>query len=1279
MEPIVLNPTGSGDLPLSLSQREVWLDQRAWSGSTHLYIGGVAFLEGALNQALLREALALLVTESDALRMIPNAAGRQVLRESVDLPFDFTTLNPTSDLHRAVTDWWNQTLGAPFTWEDKPPWRFALISDGNDKSAIIMQYHHLTMDGWGTARLIQRWSEIYNLLEAGESVRPALALSYSNFIEESNDYRQSPAFAKDGEYWQAQLPVLPPMLVERIGGPAGRAEASPVVPSAWIVRESIAVSDYARLKQLSIEHNSTAFNYFLAALAVYFSRVSSTETVVIGVPSLNRAGRRYRDTLGMFVGVFPVVVHIQPGMTVGELLSAISLTMRGALRHARYPLSEVGRKLELMRHGRDGVFDILLSFERQDYDLAFGGARMAESRQLFCGKARYPLGVTVCEFQADQDLELILEASQTCFEQHEVANLAQRLWHLVDGMMIMPDGRVDDLKLLKSQRAADAALTGIQSPVWHPTTVPFITQFEQQVKVRPLNVALVWDGGSMTYAELDERANQLAQRLLTFGAQRDSVIAVAMDRCAELVVALFAVAKSGAAFLPLDPDAPLARLSGIVLESGASAVLIQEKDLERMASLHARMVVTTWSEALPGGTELAALPCPLPNDLAYVLFTSGSTGRPKGVMVEHGNLSCRLAWLSTAYGVVPNDRSALSTQITFDPSLIELCLPLVHGGSVALPPPGRLLPEALAEFVIRHSATIVAFVPSTLSRFLDRAGGDPALKLRVACCGGEVLPAELVNRYLSTTHARLFNVYGPTEACIFATAWECVKSPAETVLPIGLPVDDTVIYVLSAQLEPVSSGQTGEIFIGGGGVGRGYMRRPDLNVAAFLSDPFRPGARMYRTGDRGWFDKNGSLHFVGRLDRQIKLRGYRIELGEIEAALTAVEGVEQAAVKAVLRNDRPALHAWVVTSSGQRPDGLQRMLRLKLPDYMIPGGISVIQDLPKNDTGKIDYAALQDDSVPFVPMVARMPQSDLERQLLTLWQEILGVQPLTVLDNFFDVGGDSMAALSILTGTEKLTGERIPMSLLSENPTIEQLANALQKPAFTPSPVVSFNVDSNRIPIYIAASGHGDLLRFQNLAQALEDTCDIRMLKPPMGKPITSIVDLAHVYADLIEEQGALPGYVAGFSVAGITAMETACILGQRELPILGLVLIDTIYPRAIWGGTFFWRCFVWFVRRLRLQDLTLNGRRLGAMVNDEGLVGQVNAMTGYRPRRFEGQSLLIKTSGLARWDRWFFKPWRAFMRDTLTEAQIEGLHGSVFESGRVAELAAVLRGFAKR
>lgn len=1258
-------------LPLSLSQREVWRDRAAWPDSAHLMIGGGGILSGPLDTGLCRRALDLLVLENDALRLAPLADGSQILLSGWTPDLELVDVAADDDPRAAMQAWWQKALARPFLFDGMPPWRFALLRVNAEWHGLALQFHHVVMDGWGTSQVMTRWTEIYNLLETGASFLPRTSASYAQFIQESHAYASSEAFERDAEFWRARIPQLPAHLIDR-----RFADAAPHGPApAHVAQQPLPRAEYDALAGVAAERGLSAFNYFLAALALYFARVNQRRQVLIGVPTLNRGGRRFRHTPGMFVGVLVLDIDVDPDQSAADLVEAVGAAMRAALRRPRYPLSELGRSLQLIRTGRDSLFDVILSFEQQDYEVHFGAARLVDSYQFFSGVARYPLGVTVCEFQPDKDLKLVLEASSACFSAAEVPLLGTRIWHLARGLSLEPGALLRNLPIMPPTERRDLLGISAGPEVLEPadSAIPYVTLFERHAARAPQATSLVWDGGSMNYHALDTRANRLAHRLVALGAGRERIVAVAMARSPDLVVAMLAIAKAGAAYLPLDPDAPLARLADILEDSAAVSLLIREESWERLAPLHAHALVTDWQQALLAEPDAAPPVNPAPGDLAYVLFTSGSTGRPKGVMVEHATLARRLAWLSRTYAVHAGDRSALATQATFDPSLIELCLPLVHGASIALAPPGRLRPESVAEFAIRHSVTIMAFVPSTLGGFLDAASNRPGLCLRVACCGGEVLSPELAARYRSGTTARLFNVYGPTEACIFATAWECVAPGDGAPLPVGAAIDHTVVLVLDPDLGLLPYGVPGEIFIGGGGLARGYLNRPELTQEVFLDDPIRPGERMYRTGDRGWLSPDGQLHFLGRLDRQVKLRGYRVELGEIEAALLAIEGVTQAAAQLVQGNERPLIHAWVATTSGHGPDSLNRVLRVRLPDYMIPSAISVLPALPCSSTGKTDYPALPAIVEKIAISLARGPSSALERDVLALWEEILGRRPLSVHDNFFDVGGDSLAAVGVLTATERLLDRKIPLYLLTENPTVEQFVSALGAEDPFPGLMVNLSPASHHVPLYVAASGHGDLMRFQNLADAMRGTCDVRMLQPPVGQPLKRITDLAGLYADAIQALGLQPGFIAGFSIGGVAALETARQLEQRGLLVRGLVLIDTVYPKAVWGGTFYWRIFGWLVRHLRIGDLSLNGRRLGAMFNDPGLSGQVMAMAGYRPGLFSGPTILIKTAGLSRWHGMLFRSWRKLLGFRLSERQIAGLHGSIFDASSVATLAALL------
>ncbi|MFZ5485049.1 MAG: non-ribosomal peptide synthetase [Pseudomonadota bacterium] len=1264
-QPGLTPPPGAQELPLSLSQREVWLDTLAWPDSPHLNIGGRMYLVGRLDVDRFKQAMKWLIEENDALRLVPRPDGRQWRLAQYEGTLEEIDFSREPDPEASMQAWQAARMQVPFKLGEVPPWRFALLKARDDLHLLINQFHHTLMDGWGTARVVQRWNEIYQDLEAGRTPAPPEHPDYLAFIQESLDYRNSPAFERDADYWRSHVGALPePLFEPRYAGTPRNA-----LPDARVVRHPIKRADYNALEQVAQTGATTIYHWFLAALAIYLARISRRTSVLIGVPSLNRGGKRFKATLGMFVGVLPLRIEIDPEMTVADAIASVTALLRNAYRHPRFPVSELGRELEVIKHGRAGLFDVLLSYERQDYTCHFGEARGIEPRQTFSGKARYPLGLTVCEFQADQDVDLIVEGSAEYFSAEEVAAFGPRLQHLLNQMQAEPGLAVGRLSLLPdAEREAQLRLSGQVRDTCPP---PYIRQFETWVDRQPEALALVWDGGQMTYAELDGVANQVCRRLQGQGVQRGDIVALALPRGAAYVVGVLAVSKAGAAFLPLDTEAPVARVGDILQQSQARVLLLDEDDWARYAELDVRRLLVRL-EATEPEPESGSPVEVAPSDLAYVLFTSGSTGRPKGVMLWHEALARRLAWIAEAWSVTAADRSALGTQITFDPSLIELLTPLIRGASVALPPPGRLPPERLAEFAVAHRATFMAFVPSTLRRFLDGLAGRTGVTLRVACCGGEVLSADLAERFARETGATLYNVYGPTEATIFATAWRCAANGPWLDLPIGAAVDDSRVYVLDGERRLLPFGCVGDIYLGGPTLAHGYLNRPELDAESFAEDPFLAGGRLYLTGDRGWLDSEGRLHFAGRVDRQVKLRGYRIELGEIENALHAVPGVLQAAVKRVDGQGKPALHAWVTSAQPMAEDFLRKSLAARLPDYMLPARFHALAEMPLRESGKIDYAALVETAAPVVARPSRPPNGAMEIDLLAIWREALGQPELSVTDDFFDRGGDSLAAVSILAGIEQKLGRKVALHRLVEHPSPAAMAEALAEELGLPGLMVSLGTTTRHATLYLAASGHGDLLRFKALAEAMRGACDLHMLQPPGNDFSLGLTELAGLYADRIEARGDRDVYLAGFSVGGLAALETARLLGQRGVRVPRLFLVDTVLARLPPGGFLLWRMLAWIARHTPLLGFSVNGRRLSTTLNDRGLYGQVSAMHRYHPEPYAAPALLLKSSGLTPWDRWLFAPWRTLL-PRLDEAEMAGLHGTLFEPGHIEALATLL------
>jgi len=1267
-------------LPLGMAQQEVLQDQRAWPGSPHLLVGGCGVLEGPADADLLRAALADLIAEQPVLRMVPGLAGQRLL-DTLEPPLLLLPappgLEPLDALQAVWRDW---TRAAPPLGEasSSPPWRVALLQFGPALHGFVLWAHHCLLDGYGTALFAQRWALLASYRQRGAPAPPADGEAFLRHLENDAAYPGSPTQLADAAFWAAELPqALPPLFPQT-------ARSRVNLPDALVSTQWLARSEYARWQQLARLEGQGEFATLAAALAWHSATLLQREELVIGVPTLNRHGKAERSCLGMFVNVLPLRLKLTEHETPRSLVAQVGRQLRRAMRHARYPPSQLARQLNLAQSGHERLFDLLLSFERQDYSLSFGEARLTASRQLFTGKARFPLSLTLCDFGPGRELALVAEGSAALFDPRALELLLRRLRWLCEQMRAAPEAPLRDLPLLPPAER-EAVLNGLHRDCASVAEAPsFVARFAEQASLHAESPALVWDGGQLNHGQLAQAAWRLAARLLAAGLRPGQPVALLLPRGPHLVVALLAVARAGGAFVPLDMESPLARLQAL-LERLQNPLLIVEKG----SGLQAREIFVVAAGDAPDAS-LALPEWPRPEQAAYALFTSGSTGEPKAVQVSHGALARRFAWLAKVWDLTPQDRSLQGTQAGFDPALLELLLPLTLGASVALTSAGRQSPERWAAFAVRHGCSFSALVPSTLARLLDGIEALPPtdrerLRLRVVCSGGELLPPALARRWLRRTRAQLWNVYGPTEACIFATAWACRDTDpgelADQPVPLGTPLDDTRLYVLSPGLQPLPFGTPGDIWLGGPTLADGYLNDAERSAAAFQPDPFVPGGRMYRTGDRGLIDGAGRLQFLGRQDRQLKLRGIRVEPAEVELQLLALPGVQEACVLPYVGpSGQLQLQAWLTPDTLDLAQ-LQQLARARLADVLLPSHLTLLPALPRSSTGKILTEQLPPPSQGRAAE-HRAPSTLLERQLLELMAKALNRPPeqLGLDDDFFQLGGDSLAALDWLSSVEAVTGRVLDLAQLARQPTVAGVL-ALINPGLAPQPAGSpakaalalpLSHGPGRPTLYLAASGHGDLLRFQALAEALAPQCNVEMLQPPIPLPVGGPEALGAAYGAHILSQRTGTVLLAGFSVGGIAALEAARWLRQEGQEVEALVLIDSVYPRWLVRQPWLWRLLAWLTRSLYVQELSMNGRRLGAMFKDAGLVGQVLALQGYRVQPYAGAVKLIRTTGLARWEGWLFGPWRKLMK--LQEQEVQGLHGSVFEASRVGALAQCLR-----
>jgi amino acid adenylation domain-containing protein len=738
---------------------------------------------------------------------------------------------------------------------------------------------------------------------------------------------------------------------------------------------------------------------------------------------------------------------------------------------------------------------------------------------------------------------------------------------LLEGVVAHSASRISQFSMLSPAERNQILVEWNNTRRAYPANFCIHQLIEAQVERLPDAIALVFEDEMLTYRELNNRANRLAYRLRELGVGAEIIVGIFAERSVEMIVALLATMKAGGAYLPLDPNYPIERLAFMLGEARPS-VLLAQQDL--VPKLYAGRIVFLGEDF--GAAKEANLNSGVQaENLAYVLYTSGSTGKPKGVMVTHRGVCNRLLWVQESFHLTPDDCMMLKAPLTFDVSVSELFWPLIAGARVVVAPPGlqgdsRYLLDAICE----NGVTTLEFVPAMLAAFLEEKEVGRCLSLRRVISGGEGLPLDLQERFFAALpQAELHNSYGPTETTVDVTFWKCQPGVGDTRPPIGRPIANTQAYILDPAMQPVPVGVAGELHIGGVQVARGYLARPGLTAEKFVPNPFGRG-KLYKTGDLARWLPDGTIEYVGRVDQQVKIRGFRIEPGEIEAVLEQHPAVRHGVV--VVREqafDDKRLLAYVAGDLSElNNNALRDFLEAKLPRFMLPSSIIILENLPFNANGKVDRRALPEPIVVSREKASVPPRTALETQLVAIWEKVLRRQPIGITDNFFQLGGDSLRALRIFSEIEQTFGKRLPLGRLFEMATIEKLAQKLcaeTRPEDW-SPLVAIQLHGKRPPFFGIHGGNGNVLFYRKFSEFIGKEQPFYGLQAQGldGKPIarTSVEAIAAYYLEEMRKvQPHGPYLLGGYSFGGVAAYEIARRLRAAGEEVALLVLFDASNP----------------------------------------------------------------------------------------------------------------------
>ncbi|WP_228533234.1 non-ribosomal peptide synthetase [Pseudomonas sp. UFMG81] len=1012
--------------PLTCAQRDIWLDQISHGDSPLYNIGGYIELDGAIDARLLGQAFDHLVAVHDSLRtvLLPGADGlpRQRFDRDLALALPVIDLSERPDPEACAQALMRERMGQCFTLLGGPLARFFLVRVRPGRHLLAGQAHHLIIDGWGFDHLFNVLGRYYGLLAEGRPL-PETAPSYRAFISDDVAYQASPRHARDRAYWLARYPSLPDALVL----PRDQGDSTTATPGQALVLPFDG-DLLARMGQLAGELQASSFHVLLAALHVCCVRTWQRDEWVVGVPVRNRASAQFKATLGLFAQVSALHMDFGRERPFADLVRAIRDALRQDFRHQRFALSELNRALGLLREDRQQLFELSVSYEEEGDALRYGEVP-GHSVKVSNGHEPSPLALHLRHNRQTGKAWLHLVYNLGWFGADEVQGLATRLLHVLAQGLARPGLAAADFDLptaAEHQRLRAFGM-GRQTPAdrrcihW---------RIEQQAAAAPQAIAAWHDGHSLSYGELNGRANQLAERLIALGVQPEDRVAICAWRGLDTLVGLLAILKAGAAYVPLDPAHPPERLAYLLEDCAPKVLLTLSALVPRLpAKGLALLELDRSAQGLSANPQVAGLGA---DHLAYVIYTSGSTGQPKGVMVEHGMLGNLVDWHCRAFALRAGDQVSCLASFGFDAMAWEVWPALCSGATLHLAPvrQGAEDIDALLRWW-RAQPLDISFLPTPVAEHAFAHGPDHPT-LRTLLIGGD----RLRGLARDPRHA-VVNNYGPTEASVVAS-YGAVR--AGQPLHIGGPVDNAHLYVLDARQRPLPPGVAGELYIGGRGVARGYLGRPAMSAERFLDDPFSaaPGARMYRSGDLVRWQADGTLEYLGRNDDQVKVRGVRVELAEIEAALASHPAVREAVVQ--LQGGQ--LVAWFITTTEVAPRALHDYLTARLPAALLPSAFVALASWPLTANGKLDRQALP---APTAQASLRRaysaPEGPNEQRLAALWAELLGVERVGRHDHFFELGGHSLLAVQLVERM-RAQGLHADVQVLFGQPTLASLAAA---------------------------------------------------------------------------------------------------------------------------------------------------------------------------------------------------------------------------------------------
>ncbi len=1069
--------------PLSYNQQGIWFLSQLAPESMVYNVSFAARITSELDVPALRRSFQALVDRHPCLRTTFTVrSGKPVQRIHQGAKVHFEELDASAWSRDEIESRLTDEAHRPFDLEQGPLLRVSVFKRSEREHYLLLVVHHIVIDFWSLAILLNELGVLYPAEAADRrATLPPLHLQYGDYVRWQSEMLAGAEGERLWGYWRKQLAGSLPVLELPTDRPRQPIQTHRGGSHDFVLSDELS----GKLKLLAKAQGATLYVVMLAAFQAMLHYLSGQDDLIVGSPVVGRSRAEFEEIVGLFTNPVFLRVSLSGNPTFQEFVSHVRHTALDALEHQDFPTLLLVERLKPARDlSRPPICQVMFVLDKP-HGLAEQGAPtfvhgeagptmnsgglVLESFPLEHRSASLDLVLLVVE--STQSLSISMRYNAELFDHSTITRFGKYFEVLLQHVVSHPDARLsalaevldaadpkhqsaarEELEILDDGERARVLEEFNQTAAPYPDEVCIQRLFEEQVERTPDRVALTFENQNLTYAQLNARANQLAHYLRARAVGPEVLVAICMERSLEMVVALLGVLKAGGAYLPIDPAYPRERLAFVLENARAQVLLTTEPLREHMPDQGVQLVCldSDWE-------SIARESCDNPpnvttaGNLAYVIYTSGSTGQPKGVMVEHRGLSNTVKWLSQTLAITADDSTLLKTPITFDAAGRELFPTLLAGAHlVIVEPDAHRDTRYVAEKMRDHSVSILHCVPSFLRLLIAESAFADAVTLRAVMSGGEALTPDIVAEFGRRSKASLYNVYGPTETIIDSAYWLCDGTSDASIVPIGRPIPNARMYILNRALRPVPIGVSGELYIGGVSLARGYLNLPGLTAEKFIPDPFsgEPGKRLYKTGDLARYLPDGNIQYLGRGDYQVKIRGFRIELGEIEAALTQYSSIAQAVVTVHEgAHGERRLVAYVVAQPdcAPTPIELRTFLKDKLPDHMVPAVFLMLDRFPLTPNGKVDRRALPapTDTRPELARAFVEFRTPTEELLVGIWSQVLGVERVGIYDDFFDLGGHSLLATQVVSRIRETFQVEMPLRRLFETPTVADLADSL--------------------------------------------------------------------------------------------------------------------------------------------------------------------------------------------------------------------------------------------